>query len=37
VGGMGLTGVVVSVRLRLLWIHSARLRVTTRRLGLVDP
>jgi decaprenylphospho-beta-D-ribofuranose 2-oxidase len=36
VGGMGLTGVIVSVRLRLLPIRSARLRVTTRRLGDLD-
>src|SRR3984957_6140871 len=36
VGGMGLTGVIVSVRLRLLQIRSARLRVTTRRLGDLD-
>jgi decaprenylphospho-beta-D-ribofuranose 2-oxidase len=36
VGGMGLTGVIVSVRLRLLRIRSARLRVTTRRLGDLD-
>jgi decaprenylphospho-beta-D-ribofuranose 2-oxidase len=36
VGGMGLTGVIVSVRLRLLRIHSARLRVTTRRLRDLD-
>ena len=36
VGGMGLTGVIVSVRLRLMRIRSARLRVTTRRLGDLD-
>jgi decaprenylphospho-beta-D-ribofuranose 2-oxidase len=36
VGGMGLTGVIVSVWLRLLPIRSARLRVTTRRLGDLD-
>jgi len=36
VGGMGLTGVIVSVRLRLMRIRSARLLVTTRRLGDLD-
>ena len=36
VGGMGLTGVIVSVQLRLLRIRSARLRVTTRRFGDLD-
>jgi decaprenylphospho-beta-D-ribofuranose 2-oxidase len=36
VGGMGLTGVIVSARLRLLPIRSARLRITTRRLGDLD-
>lgn len=36
VGGMGLTGVIVGVRLRLLQIRSARLRVTTRRLPDLD-
>lgn len=36
VGGMGLTGVIVSARLRLLRIRSARLRVTTRRFPCLD-
>jgi decaprenylphospho-beta-D-ribofuranose 2-oxidase len=33
VGGMGLTGIIISVRLRLLPIRSARLQVTTRRFA----
>jgi decaprenylphospho-beta-D-ribofuranose 2-oxidase len=36
VGGMGLTGIIVAVRLRLLKIASAQLRVTTRRLPTLD-
>jgi decaprenylphospho-beta-D-ribofuranose 2-oxidase len=36
VGGMGLTGIVTGVQLRLLRIRSARLRVTTRRLPDLD-
>jgi decaprenylphospho-beta-D-ribofuranose 2-oxidase len=36
VGGMGLTGIILSVRLRLLRIRSAQLRVTTRRYPDLD-
>jgi decaprenylphospho-beta-D-ribofuranose 2-oxidase len=36
VGGMGLTGVILAVRLRLLRIRSARLRVTSRRFADLD-
>ncbi len=36
VGGMGLTGIIISARLRLLPIRSARLRVTTRRCRDLD-
>jgi decaprenylphospho-beta-D-ribofuranose 2-oxidase len=36
VGGMGLTGIIISVRLRLLRIRSARLQVTSTRLGDLD-
>ena len=36
VGGMGLTGVILSVRLRLMRIRSARLHVTTRRYQDLD-
>jgi decaprenylphospho-beta-D-ribofuranose 2-oxidase len=36
VGGMGLTGIILSVRLRLLRIAGARLLVTTRRLADLD-
>ena len=36
VGGMGLTGVILAVRLRLLRIHSARLQVTSRRFPDLD-
>ncbi|WP_042451297.1 FAD-binding oxidoreductase [Streptacidiphilus jiangxiensis] len=36
VGGMGLTGVVVAVTLRLVPVRSARLRVTTRRAEDLD-
>ena len=36
VGGMGLTGVILAVRLRLLRIRSARLQVTSRRFPDLD-
>jgi decaprenylphospho-beta-D-ribofuranose 2-oxidase len=36
VGGMGLTGVIVSVQLRLLRIRGTRLQVTTRRFADLD-
>jgi decaprenylphospho-beta-D-ribofuranose 2-oxidase len=36
VGGMGLTGIILSVRLRLMRIRSAQLRVTTRRYPDLD-
>ena len=36
VGGMGLTGIILAVRLRLLRIRSARLLVTTRRYPDLD-
>jgi decaprenylphospho-beta-D-ribofuranose 2-oxidase len=36
VGGMGLTGIILSVRLRLLRIRSGQLRVTTRRYPDLD-
>jgi decaprenylphospho-beta-D-ribofuranose 2-oxidase len=36
VGGMGLTGIILAVRLRLLRIATTKLRVTTRRLPDLD-
>jgi decaprenylphospho-beta-D-ribofuranose 2-oxidase len=36
VGGMGLTGIILTVKLRLLRVGSAVMRVTSRRLGDLD-
>ncbi|HEX3923306.1 MAG TPA: FAD-binding oxidoreductase [Streptosporangiaceae bacterium] len=35
-GGMGLTGIILAVKLRLLRVHSAMMRVTSRRFGDLD-